>query len=64
MVEAMVDAHTTDPELYELLLTEVPRRAGGTRDFAVRLHGAFQEHFRLSSTIGLDNTRRGSQDGS
>jgi AcrR family transcriptional regulator len=41
MIEAMVDAHTTDPELYELLLTEVPHRAGGTKDFAVRLHGAF-----------------------
>lgn len=31
-----------DPELYELLLTEVPHRAEGTRDFAVRLHGAFR----------------------
>jgi hypothetical protein len=41
MIEAMVDARTTDPELYELLLTEVPHRAGGTKDFAVRLHGAF-----------------------
>jgi len=41
MVEAMVDAHATDPELYELLMTEVPHRADGTRDFAVRLHGAF-----------------------
>jgi hypothetical protein len=37
----MVDAHTTDPELYELLSTEVPHRAGGTQDFAVRLRGAF-----------------------
>jgi len=41
MVEAMVDAHATDPELYELLMAEVPHRADGTRDFAVRLHGAF-----------------------
>jgi AcrR family transcriptional regulator len=41
MVEAMVEAHATDPELYELLMTEVPHRADGTRDFAVRLHGAF-----------------------
>jgi AcrR family transcriptional regulator len=41
MVEAMVEAHATDPELYELLTTEVPHRADGTRDFAVRLHGAF-----------------------
>jgi AcrR family transcriptional regulator len=41
MVEAMVEAHATDPELYELLMTEVPHRPDGTRDFAVRLHGAF-----------------------
>ena len=41
MVEAMVEAHAIDPELYELLMTEVPHRADGTRDFAVRLHGAF-----------------------
>ncbi|HKE24362.1 MAG TPA: TetR/AcrR family transcriptional regulator [Bryobacteraceae bacterium] len=42
MVEAMVDAHAIDPELHELLMTEVPHRAEGTRDFAVRLHGAFR----------------------
>jgi AcrR family transcriptional regulator len=41
MVEAMVEAHAIDPELYELLMTEVPHRADGTRDFSVRLHGAF-----------------------
>jgi hypothetical protein len=37
----MVEAHTSDPELYELLLTEVPNRADGSREFSVRLHGAF-----------------------
>jgi len=42
MIEGMIDAHTVDPELYELLATEVPHRADGTRDFAVRLHGAFR----------------------
>ena len=41
MIDGMIDAHAADPELYELLLTEVPHRADGTRDFAVRLHGAF-----------------------
>jgi AcrR family transcriptional regulator len=41
-IEAMIDAHTPDPELYELLMTEVPHRAEGTREFAVRLHGAFR----------------------
>jgi AcrR family transcriptional regulator len=41
MIEAMIDAHTKDPELHQLLLAEVPHRADGTRDFAVRMHGAF-----------------------
>jgi AcrR family transcriptional regulator len=42
MMEAMIEAHVSDPKLYELLLTEVPHRAEGTRDFAVRLRGAFR----------------------
>jgi len=42
MVEAMIDAHVADPELYKVLFTEVPHRAEGTKDFAVRLHGAFR----------------------
>ena len=42
MIDGMFDAHTADPELYELLLTEVPHRADATRDFAVRMHGAFR----------------------
>ena len=42
MIEGMIDAHTADPELYELLATEVPHRADGTRDFSLRLHGAFR----------------------
>jgi hypothetical protein len=42
MIEGMIDTHTADPELYELLATEVPHRTDGTRDFSVRLHGAFR----------------------
>jgi AcrR family transcriptional regulator len=42
MVEGMVKAHEGDPELYEMLMTVVPHRAGESRDFAVRLHGAFR----------------------
>jgi AcrR family transcriptional regulator len=42
MIEAMIEAHTPDPELYHLLATQVPDRADGTNDFAVRLHGAFR----------------------
>lgn len=42
MIEGMIDAHKSDPELYELLATEVPHRADGTRDFAARVHNAFR----------------------
>jgi AcrR family transcriptional regulator len=41
-IEAMIDAHAPDPELYELLSREAPHRAEGTRDFSVRLHSAFR----------------------
>jgi AcrR family transcriptional regulator len=56
MIEAMVDAHASDPELYELLSTEVPHRAEGTRDFAVRLHGAFR--LAIASRADELKTRR------
>jgi AcrR family transcriptional regulator len=42
MVDAMIDAHGEDLELFELLATEVPHRADGTKHFAVRLHGVFR----------------------
>jgi len=42
MVAAMIEAHTRDPELHGLMLSEVPHRAEGSREFAVRLHGAFR----------------------
>ena len=42
LVTAMIDAHAGDPELYELMATQIPHRADATEDFAVRLHGAFR----------------------
>jgi AcrR family transcriptional regulator len=42
MVEAMIDAHANDPELYEALFMQVPHRANGAQDFTTRLHGAFR----------------------
>ncbi len=42
MIEAMIEAHAVDPELHDLLMSQVPHRADGTRDFAVRLHGVFR----------------------
>jgi AcrR family transcriptional regulator len=41
IIEAMVKSHAVDPALPELLIREVPHRAGGTIDFAQRLHGLF-----------------------
>jgi AcrR family transcriptional regulator len=55
LVEAMIGAHTKDPELYELLLAEVPHRADGTRDFSVRLHGVF----RLAIASRMNERKRG-----
>jgi AcrR family transcriptional regulator len=42
LIEGVVETHTADPELSDLLQSEVPHRAGGTRDFSVRLHQAFR----------------------
>ena len=55
MIEGMIDAHSADPELYELLATEVPHRADGTRAFAQRLHGAF----RLALLSRAEELRKG-----
>jgi AcrR family transcriptional regulator len=41
LVEAMVEVHTVDPELSELLGSEVPHSADGTVDFSIRFHEAF-----------------------
>lgn len=42
LVEGMVEVHTRDPELSELLASEVPHRAGGTVEFSIRFHEAFR----------------------
>ena len=42
LIDGMIEAHATDPELSVLLQAEVPHRAEGTRDFSVRLHGDFR----------------------
>jgi AcrR family transcriptional regulator len=55
MVDAFLAAHTRDPELFELLATEVPHRADGTRHFAVRFHGAF----RLAIASRLHEVKKG-----
>jgi AcrR family transcriptional regulator len=41
LVEALVEAHASDPELYELLSTEVPHR-GGARALETRLRNTFR----------------------
>jgi AcrR family transcriptional regulator len=42
VIEAMVNAHTDDPELYQELYKQVPHQADGMQDFASRLHPAFR----------------------
>jgi len=42
LVGAMVEAHAADPELHELLATEVPHGTDGARAFETRLRGAFR----------------------
>lgn len=59
LIDGMIEAHTVDPELSELLQAEVPHRAAGTLDFSLRLHGAFRKalaaHAReLGGRIDLD----------
>jgi AcrR family transcriptional regulator len=59
LVDGMVEAHTIDLELSELLLSEVPHRADGTLDFSIRFHEAFRvalaPHVRsLGRKIDLD----------
>ena len=44
LIDGMIEAHAVDPELSELLQSEVPHRADGTVDFAMR----FQEPFRAA----------------
>ncbi len=41
LVTAMVDAHASDPELHELLTSEIPNRGGG-RAFELRLRDALK----------------------
>jgi AcrR family transcriptional regulator len=59
LVDSIVEAHTQDPELSELLQSEVPHRADGTLDFSIRFHEAFRAalapHVRsLGRKIDLD----------
>ena len=42
LMEALIEAHAMDPELHELLTTQVPPRTHGSQDFATRLRGIFR----------------------
>jgi AcrR family transcriptional regulator len=59
LFKGFVEAHALDSELSELLQSEVPHRADGTVDFAVRFHEPFRTalgpHARsLGRNIDLD----------
>ncbi len=45
LVIALIDAHRSDPELHELLATEVPHGGGGAHAFEGRLRRALQVAF-------------------
>jgi AcrR family transcriptional regulator len=42
LVEGLVEAHATDPELHELMTTQVPHGGDGARALEVRLRGTFR----------------------
>ena len=59
LVDGMVEAHTVDPALSELLLSEVPHRADGMIEFSIRFHEAFRAALtrhtrRFGRNIDLD----------
>lgn len=43
LIDGMVEVHSADPELAELLQSEVPDRPGGTVEFSARFHESFRE---------------------
>jgi AcrR family transcriptional regulator len=43
LLDGMIEAHASDPELAILLETEVPHRAGKSEEFSVRLHDLFRK---------------------
>jgi Tetracyclin repressor-like, C-terminal domain len=42
VIDALVDAHASDPEFSAVIFSEIPHRPEGTQDFAVRLHATFR----------------------
>jgi AcrR family transcriptional regulator len=42
LLEALIDAHAPDPELFALLDAEVPHRSAGAKNLEARLRGALQ----------------------
>lgn len=54
MIEALIDAHASDAELHELLTTEVPHGADGSRALTTRLRSAFR--LAISSRPGERHT--------
>lgn len=59
VVNAMVEAHASDPEFSGVIFSEIPHRPEGTQDFAVRLHRTFR--LALASKVRELN-RRGDLD--
>jgi AcrR family transcriptional regulator len=61
LIDGFVEAHAVDPELSELLQSEVPHRADGTVEFSIRFHEAFcaalaKHKERFASRIDLETS--------
>jgi AcrR family transcriptional regulator len=59
LLDGMIEAHTVDPELSELLHSEVPHGADGTVEFSIRFQEAFRNALaphvrRFARRIDLD----------
>jgi AcrR family transcriptional regulator len=59
LIDGMIDLHRVDPELSELLQTEVPQSAAGTPGLSVRFYGSIRRSLgsrsrELSRTGSLD----------
>jgi hypothetical protein len=47
-VDGMIEAHPANPELSELLQSEMPHRANSANDFSVRHHCTFRSALAIT----------------
>jgi AcrR family transcriptional regulator len=62
LIEALIEAHAADPELHELLTSQVPHGADGGRALAVRLRGVFRLAIAARGRAGGKGEERAPRD--